>query len=106
MVAGSTSRTPLPRECAVSMTEPATCSRSSCASSSTPVASGTRAHPAGRAGDVVGVLGGRVDGQLGLRELLGPAAAVAGAPALIGLGHPHRPQLEDAVHERLRAGRA
>src|SRR3954454_8188814 len=99
MVCGSTSTTPLPWEWAESMTEPATLSRSSWASSSTPVASGTGPHPAGCARDVVGVLGRRGDGQLGLDELLGAAAAVACPPALVGPRQHHRPQLEDPVDQ-------
>ena len=50
--------------------------------------------------------GGRIDRQLGLDELLGAASAVARAPAQVGLGQDHRPQLEDAVHQRLGPGRA
>src|SRR4051812_33449967 len=78
--------------------------RTSWAISSSSVASGTEAHhPA--AGDVVGVARG-VEVELGLHELLGTLAAVARAPPEVRLVQDHRAQLEDAVHQRLRAGRA
>ena len=44
--------------------------------------------------------------QLGLGELLGAAAAVARPPAEVRLGEDHRAQLDDPVHQRLRARRA
>src|SRR5215218_5332906 len=78
--------------------------RTSWAISSSSVASGTKAHhPA--AGDVVGMARG-VQVELGLEELLGALAAIPGAPPEVGLLQDHRAQLEDAVHQRLRARRA
>src|SRR4051794_33206719 len=103
---GATSIAALLRKKCVPTTTSSPCApRRSWAISSRPVASGTRAHPAA-AGDADRVAGDRLDGELGLDELLGAAAAVAGAPAQVRLGQDHRAELQDAVHERLGAGRA
>src|SRR4051794_38916212 len=84
IVSGLTVSAALSRKYVVSITW----SPSSWAISSRPVASGT------------------FDLQVGVDELFRAAAAVARAPALVGLGEDHRAQLEDAVGERLRARRA
>src|SRR4051794_35014802 len=69
-------------------------SRSSPASSSSPVASGTGArHPA--TGDVDCVARGP-DVELLGAELLGALPAVAGAPAEVGAVHDHRADPQDA----------
>src|SRR3954470_19022092 len=90
--AGAMSTAALPRKNSVPTTVSSPCApRRSWAISSRPVASGTRACPAGD----------RLDLELGLDDLLGAAPAVARPPAQVGLGEDHRPQLQDAVHERL-----
>src|SRR5665809_86339 len=103
-LAGVTSRAALSRKKTVSSTPSASRSRNSWAISSRPVASGTRAHPAA-AGDADRVAGGRV-GRGRLHDLLGAAAAVARAPVHVGMVLDLFAQLEDAVHQRLGAGRA
>src|SRR4051794_16627399 len=103
--AGATSSADFSRKYLVPTTASSPCaSRSSPASSSSPVASGTGARPAA-AGDVDRV-GGGLDVELLGRELLGAPAAVARPPALVRAVHDHRADLEDAVHERLGARRA
>src|SRR3954454_22099828 len=104
MEPGATWTAAWPRKNVVPSTDAASRSRSSCAISSRPVASGTGGLPA--AGDADGVAADRVRLEELLVELLRALAAVARAPALIGLGHDHRAQLEDGVYERLRARRA
>src|ERR1700754_1463593 len=91
----------LPRQWLVSSTESGRASRNSWAISSRPVASGTGPRPAHRPRNVDGVGRLRVDLKLGLDELLRAATAVARAPALVGLRHHHRAQLQDPVDERL-----
>src|SRR3954462_14799854 len=101
MRAGATSSAALPRKNWVPTTTSSPwAARSSWAVSSSPVASGTGLHPAAP-GHV-----DRGDGQIGVDELLGAAAAVARPPAEVGLGEDHRAQLEDAVEVGLRSGRA
>src|SRR3954452_10275226 len=97
IVAGSTLSMALSRKYSVSTTASACAWRRSWASSSNPVASGTRRAPGLR--DV-----GRR--RHGLEDLLGALGAVALAPAEVRLLDDHLAQLEDAVHERLRARRA
>src|SRR5215212_12239839 len=98
-VAAVTMSAALSRKYVVSTTPSASRSRSSEAISSSPVASGTRAHPAA-AGDADRVAGDRI-GHDGLHDLLGAAAAVACAPAHVGVVVDRRAQLEETVHERL-----
>src|SRR4051794_34488252 len=101
MCGAATVRAALSRKYTVSRTESASWSRSSCAISSRPVASGTWTRPARRPRDVVRVRG--LDAlleHLGV-ELLGPAAAVARPPAEVGLVHDHRAQLQDPENQRL-----
>src|SRR5512146_1344619 len=94
---------PLSRKNSVPRTASACASRSSWASSSRPGASGTGGLPGLEDVDrgllvvPVVVLGDDLDGALG---------AVALAPAQRGVELDHRAQLQDAVHERLGAGRA
>src|SRR4051794_10791665 len=96
---------PLPRKWTVSRTLPSSASRNSCASSSRPVASGTRC--ACRPVDVRGGLaalfqrGALLRAFLDRHELLGADGAVALAPALVRAGDDLLAQLEDPVHERL-----
>src|SRR4051812_47589339 len=92
MRAGSTVIAALSRKYSVSTTASACSSRRSWASSSSPVASGTRRAP--RLGDV-DRRADRVD------DLLGALGVVALAPAEVGLLLDHLAQLEDSVHERL-----
>src|SRR4051794_37318496 len=95
--AGSTTRVPWPRKCTVSRTASACASRRSCASSSSPVASGTRRAPGLR----------HVDrGGHGGDDLLGALGAVALAPPEVRLLLDHLAQLEDPVHQRLGTRRA
>src|SRR5947208_10240025 len=97
IVAGSTLSMALSRKYSVSTTASACAWRRSWASSSNPVASGTRRAPGLR--DV-----GRR--RHGLEDLLGALGAVALAPAEVWLLLDHLAQLEDPVHERLGARRA
>src|SRR4051812_14545769 len=92
MRAGSTVIAALSRKYSVSTTASACSSRRSWASSSSPVASGTRRAP--RLGDV-DRRADRVD------DLLGALGVVTLAPAEVGLLLDHLAQLEDSVHERL-----
>src|SRR6478609_1962714 len=94
---GSTTMVALSRKWTVSRTASACASRRSCASSSSPVASGTRRAPGLR-----DVHRGRHGGD----DLLGPLGLVALAPAELGVLLDHLAQLEDPVHERLRPRRA
>src|SRR5215217_809497 len=106
MRSGATSTAALSRKKCVPTTASSPCApRRSWAISSRPVASGIRSL-APAAGDADRMPGDRLDGQFGLDELLGAAAAVARAPTQIRLGQDHGAQLEDAVHERLGPGRA
>src|SRR4051812_5387542 len=97
MRAGSTISAALSRKNSVSRTASACTSRRSWASSSSPVASGTRRAPG------LGHVDGRADG---VDDLLGALGVVALAPAEVGLLLDHLAQLEDPVHERLGARRA
>src|SRR3954454_5692148 len=97
MRAGSTMSAPLSRKYSVSRTASACSSRRSWASSSSPVASGTRRAPGLRHVDR---RADRVD------DLLGALGVVALAPAEVGLLLDHLAQLEDPVHQRLGARRA
>src|SRR3954463_2945558 len=87
--AGSTIRVPWSRKWTVSRTASACASRRSCASSSSPVASGTRRAP--------GLRHVRC-GRDGLEDLLGALGPVALAPAEVRLLLDHLAQLEDPVH--------
>src|SRR3954468_13030612 len=89
---GSTISAALSRKYTVSRTASACSSRRAWASSSSPVASGTRRAPGSRH---VPLRRGRRDD---LRVSLGPVAL---APAEVGLLLDHLAQLEDPVHERL-----
>src|SRR3954469_7160093 len=95
--AGSTISAALSRKYSVSRTASACSSRRSWASSSSPVASGTRRAPGLRDVDRRGD---------GVDDLLGALGVVALAPAEVGLLLDHPAQLEDPVHERLGARRA
>src|SRR4051794_31238570 len=90
IAAGVTVIAALSRKYVVSTTPSASRSRSSDAISSRPVASGTRAHPAA-AGDADRVARDRI-GRRGLHDLLGAAAAVAGAPVHVGVAQDRRAQ--------------
>src|SRR4051812_48565152 len=79
-------------------------SRSSPASSSSPVASGTRTRPP--AGRDVDRRARGLDVELLGAELLRALPAVAGAPAEVGAVHDHGADAQDAVDERLRPRRA
>src|SRR3954471_5784390 len=94
---GSMSSVAWRRKNSVPRTMDSSWSRSSPASSSSPVASGTGGVP-GRE-HVGGV-------RVGVDELLGAAPAVARAPALVGAALDGALELEDAVHERLGPRRA
>src|SRR4051812_40864177 len=85
---GLTSSAPLPRKWTLSITA----SPSSWRSSSRPVASGTQESL-------------RL-GLLDRHELLGADRVIALAPAGVAAGNDLLAQLEDAVHQRLRARRA
>src|SRR4051812_15544965 len=101
MASGTTWMAPLPRKNSVATTASACASRSSWASSSRPGASGT--------GCVLQA--GHVDGRLALEQLFalggqdldGALRAVALAPAHRRVAVDHRAQLEDPVHQGLRA---
>src|SRR3712207_2480336 len=100
MKPGATTMVASPRWWTVSTTDSARRSRSSPASCSSPVASGTGVLVgAAKYVDRRARLGIVVDdvGQV----LLGAAAPVAVAPALVGVVVDHRAQLEDPVHQRL-----
>src|SRR5436305_8493648 len=100
MRAGSTTSVARSRKWSVSTTASACASRRSWASSSSPVASGTRRAPGLRHVDR------RRRGALGGDDLLGALGPVALAPAEVGVLLDHLAQLEDAVHERLAPRRA
>src|SRR4051794_12251957 len=98
MIAGSIWSAAFPRKKVVSRTPSGCRSRSSCARSSSPVASGTR--------DLAGlrhVHGGRRTLVAFRQELLGALGVVALTPAQARVVLDHRTQLEDAVHQRLGA---
>src|SRR4029079_8753388 len=88
------------RKTSVSETLSGSVSRNSRARSSRPVASGTRRVSEGEDVHRRGMLAGVRD------ELLGPDRVVAVAPAEGRVLQDLRAQLEDPVHERLRARRA
>src|SRR5436305_13439106 len=94
IAAGLTSSVPLSRKYSVPSTEEASASVSSWARSSRPVASGTGGVP--REEDVDRRFGG---GLRAREDLLGPARAVALAPAHVGVVLDHLAQLEDPAHE-------
>src|SRR4051794_8758136 len=95
--AASTTSVAWSRKWTVSTTASSCASRRSCASSSSPVASGTRRAPGLRDVDRAVDRGD---------DLLGPLCPVALAPAEVGIVLDHLAQLEHAVHERLGPRRA
>src|SRR4051794_34097948 len=95
--AASTTSVAWSRKWTVSTTASSCASRRSCASSSSPVASGTRRAPGLRDVDRA------VDGA---DDLLGALGSIALAPAEVRLLLDHLAQLEHAVHERLGPRRA
>src|SRR4051794_8282392 len=95
--AASTTSVAWSRKWTVSTTASSCASRRSCASSSSPVASGTRRAPGLRDVDRA------VDGA---DDLLGALGSIALAPAEVGVVLDHLAQLEHAVHERLGPRRA